>query len=484
MKTLKKSLAMFLAVLCVFTAFSVAGSSADVNITMTARNADKIVFSIIGYSDYDFCCVPKGTAKTGVPDTTWAAWNTNCFSDNTEGSKKCGIEVTKSMLEAMYENGEISDEYVVYGRRLEGTNSYSYANEASAFRFAPVAPVVTAKTENTVTVKEVEGCVYKWEYYNPETKMFKNGISAPEKSEPTLDDEWQTSNVLTNIEAGKTVAVLIRYSGTAGSDIKSSFATYTVVTTLKKAPNKPATPKLVSFTKSTISVTLTEEFPVEFSIDDGKTWAGKSFKNSDGTYTSTHTFDKLQKSTMYSIIARGTVTEDQLVGESSKPALTVKTADRDKYLCDVYASTVELPGDEIKAGNTATLVAKGDAADGQPLEGDTRCVPISWIAKMGDAKLDEGTWATKDAKQTAEIKTTAAKDAKYSGTVNVTVTFQKQEYANGEWHDLTQSTNSSTFNVKKFSIFDYIFGVLNAALQLIFNGISTITNFIVGLVTK
>lgn len=478
MKTMKKSLAMFLAVLCIFTAFGVAGSATDVTIPMTARTADKITFTVVGYDDFQFCVMQKDTPVTGIPDSTWEAWDVQCGSNSVSG-KKCWIDVTKSMLTAMFVTGTVSDEYMIYGRREVSTNNYTYA-KSDAFRFAPVAPVVTARTENTVTVKAVSDCVYSWTYYNPDTKQFKVGSSGTWTSSPAIT-VWGTSNVLTNIESGADVAIFTCYSATPGSDIGYSYATHTATSTYIKAPNKPAAPVLESYTKDTISVSLNEAFPVEFSIDGGETWVGNNIKNTDNTYTGYHTFDKLTKNTMYSIIARGAIVEEQLEGQYSE-ALTVKTAARDIHVSDVYTCTVELPTDEVKTGNKATLTAIGDFLETDVLEGDTRAIPVAWEAKMGTAVIDQGTWNTVAVKQTAEIDTQKAADAKYSGLITVTVTFQVQEYANGTWNNVSQHDSGSTFTAKHFTVPDYLLAVVNAALTAVFTAIGTVFRYLINLV--
>ncbi|MHA7110316.1 leucine-rich repeat domain-containing protein [Sunxiuqinia elliptica] len=137
---------------------------------------------------------------------------------------------------------------------------------------APVVPVLASKTQNSITLKAVEGCEYS----------IDNGLS------------WQREVLFEGLEMNTTYIFVQRYFETNTGFASPSSAPF-MVTTNKTPQTAPDAPILVSRTYNSIILAVVEG--CEYSIDNGATWQ-------DATL-----FEGLQANFSYTFVQRYAETE-------------------------------------------------------------------------------------------------------------------------------------------------------------------------------
>lgn len=447
MKTFKKTLSLLLAVMFVFSAFGVAASAADPVIVMTARDAAKTTFTLTDSNftaNVEVACELKGTSRTAAS----VKWNV-LIPHYTSGTN-AGFYVE---VGAPTTAEDLAKTYVIFARRNAGTAAnpdYRYA-ESADFVFAPAAPVVTKMTDCTIELQPVAGCEYSIREKGKTDELFYQNTAS--FSSLLFDTEYD---------------LFIRYAA-ATQEIRQSAAAQKTVRTYKTAPDKPAAPVLDYCTMSKIVLDLEGVENVEFSIDNGSTWQTSGV------------FDNLSKSTKYTVFARGVLAEGQLEGEWSKS--NFKTASRNPYEANIKGCKVIIDTDEAMAGKSFKVTATGDCwtdddtdnTNNETYEGDTRYFPVSWeTTNCGGASGDF-------AAGTANAKDVSITPPGATDKLTVTVTFQHQEYSDGEWKNDGLDTCSASVKVRGAYVwYEYILIGLNVALQLAIKGLSWIFGAIGG----
>lgn len=137
---------------------------------------------------------------------------------------------------------------------------------------APVAPALASKTQNSITLKAVEGCEYS----------IDNGSN------------WQREVLFEGLEKNKTYTFVQRYFETNTGFASPASAPFSV-TTNKTPQTAPDAPILVSRTYNSIILAVVEG--CEYSIDNGATWQ-------DATL-----FEGLQTNFSYTFVQRYAETE-------------------------------------------------------------------------------------------------------------------------------------------------------------------------------
>lgn len=137
---------------------------------------------------------------------------------------------------------------------------------------APVAPALASKTQNSITLKAVEGCEYS----------IDNGSN------------WQREVLFEGLENNKTYTFVQRYFETNTGFASPASAPFSV-TTNKTPQTAPDAPILVSRTYNSIILAVVEG--CEYSIDNGATWQ-------DATL-----FEGLQTNFSYTFVQRYAETE-------------------------------------------------------------------------------------------------------------------------------------------------------------------------------
>lgn len=281
---------------------------------------------------------------------------------------------------------------------------------------APSAPVPTAITSTSITLKTVSGAEYK----------LGNGA-------------WQKSAAFTRLTPDTQYTVYVRYAETETA--YASSAVSAAITTYKVASTKPAQqPKLIDKTKNSITVgVLGSDGKVdpnyEYSKDEGKTW------QKSGVFTG------LTANTMYSFIAREIFDASAQDPNPAGDPIRVVTNEKDAYVASIDKATFKITSqphdDGIYAGDTVGFKVTGDtrANVNDRQYGDTRFVPAEFKATQDKINL------TPISNGTGTITTTG------KATVTVTVSFDKEKYTgteeNGGWVKIGSETRTFTFTVKE-----------------------------------
>lgn len=324
-----------------------------------------------------------------------------------------------------------------------------------AFAADPVV-TITEIGKTSVTVKQLENCVYGWKAIGAEGDYDYTGMS---------------SNV-------------IELSGsTKGYEIVAKDVTTNKVSpavTVQAAPETPVISKAdyVSCTSTTITMKANSKYQY------------KAFNKKLGyetEWSDENTITSLIKNTEYSVIVRNKVAENQLLGEESN-AILIRTAPRDAFPgkkedCRIdlaYTGSVK-HGSELKLTATGSFIDSASSdADTTPIEGDVRYVPKKWFAKQADTKMivDSGEWTSDLTQQTDMIDTTSVSVKKGGNPidVNVEVEFEQQTYQNGKWIKGTTYIDSKSFPVapdatgiqKILQIFTTIINIATKALLTFF----------------
>lgn len=440
MRTFKKTAALLLAVLLSFSALTVFAANAP-SVEMTARTADTVKFTAKaeGADSIAIACVLNGT-DPACADVNWDIWSTKIVNNV--------ITVNKSDVISMTVPATQKFQVVV---RATVNSAFSYAVSVP-FSFVPELPVVTSKTDTTIVVKAEEGC----EYSINGTDYFAGKDGVVSFSPLTPNTEY---------------TIRVRYAAVPSGEIGASGENSLKVTTLKPAAPVPSAPVLVSYTANTIVVE--EVTGVEFSIDGGRTWQTSG------------TFADLVKSTVYTIVARGAMSESQMASAQSEP-LHVRTAARNAFVPNALECKVKVnvPEEEIRVGDKITFTAYGTAAaDTTAVEGDIRFVPISWIAEDASGNsVTTGTWAVEKVTQQDTVDTSNVSTDKKGTDIKITVFFAKEQYIDGKWNRISGTTDGSdSFHVRSgYNILEKILVVLNVALQLFNKMVGAIASLIGG----
>lgn len=441
MKTFKKSLAALLAVMIVLSTVCVAAYAEGLTgIKLTARDGSSVTFTAEGAEPDGAVCVKAGSQLTGIPTAVWNAW-----AGSLSGA---AFTVTGADIIAQYNEAALGDSYIIVARqKIEGTDDYNYVSSA-AFNYCPKAPVISSRSTTSITVTAIEGCEF------------------------SIDNAtWQNATTFDSLTPGTDYTIYARYkaSGEIGASAVSSTATKTYL----PAPGKADKPVLSTYTKDSITVVAVEG--VEFSIDEGKTW-----QDSD-------TFKKLKKDTSYSIYARLKATDEQLPGEISE-ALIVRTATRSAYTADKSRCSLTIADEEVYTGKEFEFTAKGDYVTGAAddfVPGDTRLVPVSWVAADPDGKVIDAGSLKGTTSETASVKTeNMPVERAQKKDVTVTVTFELQEYVGSTktWNKMNSEDISKSITVTGSRNYLKIFATFfNVILQLFNKGFASIYQAVIGM---
>ena len=295
-----------------------------------------------------------------------------------------------------------------------------------AFAADPVVTIIEIG-KKSVTVKQLDNCVYGWKAIGAEGDYDYSGMS---------------SNV-------------IELSGsTKGYEIVAKNVATDKVSTAVTVLAAPETPVIknsdfVSCTSTTITMKANSKYQY------------KAFNKQLGyetEWSDDNTITGLVKNTEYSVIVRNKTAENQLLGEESN-AILIRTAARDAFTgkkedCRIdtaYTGSVT-QGSSVKLTATGSYIDSASSnADTTPIEGDTRYVPRKWYAKQTDTELivDSGEWASHLTVKSDMVETTKV-TVKSGGSpvdVRVEVEFEQQTYQNGAWKKGTTFIDSKTFPV-------------------------------------
>lgn len=456
MKTFKKSVAVLLALLVICSAFGAAGSAAEIKAPkMSSRSESKVEFKV-ELTGVDLVCVEEGK-YSGVSDENipWDDWAETNHANVGEGTTT--IEVAKSKL------SDLDANYTIICRKINASG-YDFSKSES-FKFRPAAPVIESSDSTSVTLKKVDGVLY--------------GIKVKGASEFT----WGTKNTLSFTSAegykeGDTLVVAEKYFDLIDNTAYYSMASEYEMKTLASAYDKPGKPVLLKTGMSEISVKSSDttglNIPegVEFSIDNGETW------------NSTGVFSGLNGETEYFVYARAKFNKDERVEGDWSEQLHVRTASRDAFVADVYDCKITVNEDSVSVGKKVEFEVEGSvSSDKTPIAGDTRFIPVSWVAVTADgATVDSGSWTDGKGSQKASVDTKGQTAGDQEKIVKITVTFEKQEYsANSDdsfsWKRVSTNEKVDEFTLKaKLSFLDTIFTVLNVILTVFNKGVSLIAN--------
>lgn len=343
----KKTLALFMALLMLFSGMAVTASAENETNPIpdfeAVINADRTItvekFAQINGVDVVVTVSPN----EGVIQSYDANGN-YLYSQLTAGTK---YTFTATLT---------ASETEVYTKTAEATLKNAQAT--------PAAPVPTAITSSSITVKVVSGCSYMlktvdgevvYDWATPEA-----GYSAIQFSE--------------NIKSETKYVVCAKKAETADY-YESPVASVTVTT--KKAANATAAAAPVLADKTNASITVVEIEGVEFSIDAGKKW------QTSGEFTG------LKADTQYSIIARDKYDAAAQDANPISAATLVKTNARaNKEAVKKNCSFTAEDGKRY-AGTNISFTVKGDApvTDANAIYGDTRIVPYKYVVACGTDEI-------------------------------------------------------------------------------------------------
>ena len=319
--------------------------------------------------------------------------------------------------------------------------------------------------KTSVTVKQLENCVYGWK---------------AKGAEGGYDYSGGTSNVIEL--SGSTIG----YEIVAKDFVQDKVSTPYFI---QAAPETPVLKKsdFVSCTSTTITMKANSNYQY------------KAFNTQLGYETDwfdENTITGLIKNTDYSVIVRNKVADDQLLGEDSN-AILIRTAARDSFTGKKEDCRIDLAyTGSVKKGSSLKLTATGSYidsassdADTTPIEGDIRFVPRKWYAKQADTELivDNGEWGS-HLTQKADMIDTVNVSVKTGGDpvdVRVEVVFEYQEYKNGSWKIISANnyTESKTFPVSPDAtsgqkVLQILTGVINLATKALLTFFKLINNFL------
>lgn len=327
-----------------------------------------------------------------------------------------------------------------------------------AFAAAPEV-VITQIGKTSVTVKPVDQCVFGWKAIGADG-----------------DYTYGTSNVIEL--SGSTVGYEL-----IAKNLQSN-ALSTVVT-ISAAPATPSKPEYVTCSATTI--TMKADSKLQY----------KAFNTELGYET--EWFDEnvitgLRKDTVYSVIARNKVGENQLLGEESEANL-IRTAKRDAFTGKKEDCRVDLiyegsvtKGAKIKVTAVGSYIdAATSNADTTPIEGDVRFIPMKWYAKQADTGIivANGEWTSSLTVKSDVVDTSSVTVEKGKGPVDVRVEveFVQQQYVNGSWKTISKYVDSNTFPVSPGStntqkITQIFTGIINLATKALLTFFKLINQFL------
>lgn len=348
----KKTLALFMALLMLFSGMAISASAADATENPipdfeAVINADKTItvekFEKINGVDVIVTVSPK----EGVIQS-FDANGDYLYSQLTAGTK---YTFTATLTVSETE---------VYTKTAVATLKKAQAT--------PAAPVPTEITSSSITVKVVSGCSYMLKTVDGEVVY---DWAAPAAG-------YSSIQFSENIKAETKYVVCAKKAETADY-YESPIASITVTT--KKAANATAAAAPVLEDKTNTTITVKEIAGVEFSIDGGKKW------QTSGEFTG------LKADTPYSIIAREKYNAAEQDANPVSSAIIVRTNAKANTLASKKNCSFKVADGERYAGTNISFTVKGDApvADANVIYGDTRIVPYKYIVACGTDEIKAAT---------------------------------------------------------------------------------------------
>lgn len=343
----KKTLALFMALLMLFSGMAVTASADDATNPIpdfdAVINADKTItvekFEKINGVDVILTVEPK----EGVIQS-FDANGDYLFSQLTAGTK---YTFTATLTVSATE---------VYTKTAEATLKKAQAT--------PAAPVPTEITSSSITVKVVSGCSYMLKTLDGEVVY---DWAAPAAG-------YSSIQFSENIEPETKYVVCAKKAETKDY-YESPIASITVTT--KKAANEEPADAPVLADKTNTTITVKEIAGVEFSIDGGKKW------QTSGEFTG------LKADNQYSIIARDKYNSAEQDANPVSEAILVKTNSRANKEAAKKNCSFKAADGARYAGTNVSFTVKGDApvADANVIYGDTRIVPLKYVVACGTDEI-------------------------------------------------------------------------------------------------
>ncbi|MBQ2847648.1 MAG: hypothetical protein IJE74_05270 [Clostridia bacterium] len=327
----KKMLAMFLAMLMMFSCMAVSASAA-VSVpkpTLTKDDVNKtIAVTVPVVEGYDVEILFEPTAS---------------FIKGEDGNRVyINLTPGKTYTVKAYvaENGELK-----YSEAATATIKEQQAT--------PAAPVPVEVTSTSIKIAAVTGCEYK-----------------------INDGAWGSDVLFKDLVPENSYEIYIRKKAT-DQKLASEAAKVTIIT-LKTADALAAdVPVLADKTNTTI--TVKEVKGVQFSIDKGATWQ------------SSGEFKGLKADTIYGVIARNVYDPAEQDPNPASEPLEVKTNTKSRFAASPNKCTFTLADGEVYANKEIKVTVKGDApaSSYEPEYGDTKLIPDSvYIDGVKAAELD------------------------------------------------------------------------------------------------
>ncbi len=295
----------------------------------------------------------------------------------------------------------------------------------------PAAPVATKVTSTTITVAKVTACEYR----------------LVRVSDKKVIKDWSDTVVFEKLTADTAYTLSIRKKATS-TKYASDPASITVKTLKAGDAKAVGTPVLVDKTDKTIVVKCAPEDAdkkIEFSIDKGKTWQfSGEFKN-------------LTPNTIYGIIARKDYDPAVQDPNPSSKILEIRTNTKPRVEASLSKCTFTLAEGRVYANEYIGVTVTGDGPDDVYLAeyGDTRFIPYSVIVDGEEVILTNGKGEILPGAKNANSK------------ITVSVIYNVERYiGGGEWkeigtieakHDIEVGPEKTVFTV----IADFFVMIIN-----------------------
>lgn len=338
-------LALFLAVLMMFSGMAVSASAASVATpdTPAVQVPTSINAPTLTKSDADKTITVKLPVVNGFKVNILVEPSAS-YVDLNNGSY-------------LYVNLTPGQTYSFKAYIVKSDNTLLYSPAATAMikdkLAVPSAPVASKVTSTSITVTKVTGCEYRL------TDEKGNVVKSYNWSDKTVVFEGLTQNTKYVLSIRK-------------KETSTKYASDPVSVTVRtlKAGDKTAvgTPVLVDKTNTTVTVKCAAEDEgkkIEFSIDKGKTWQySGEFKN-------------LTPNTIYGVIARKAYDPAVQDPNPSSKILEFRTNSKARVEASLADCTVTFTGDKIYANVGNEVLVTGDGPDDLYLAefGDSRFIP-------------------------------------------------------------------------------------------------------------
>lgn len=244
-------------------------------------------------------------------------------------------------LNPVFDGLNANTEYYFFAKVTGGNNYADVISVATSVKTsknsvdAPTAPVLSSKTDTSVTLVSADGYEYRCN-----------------------DGEWQSSSVFEGLKPNQSYSFTQRIAETENSYASAPSAAL-VVTTNKSVTQAPEAPDIEGKTDTTVTLSHSN---------------GYEYKCNDGVWTDSNIFTGLNRNTEYSFYQRVAETDTSYASESSE-ALTVIT-DKTELSGTVVINGIAQTAENLTADVSAVKPAEAQFtyqwySDGNAISGET-----------------------------------------------------------------------------------------------------------------